>query len=106
MTAVWQAATAQGWTDGVAGRVAVSVIAMVAAVLVAAINARRADPPGRRLLTLTAMAAGYVITGSALVPLLGAALLELIPTRARIDPSKPAETQSPLQKPPPPLVST
>ena len=75
VSVVWQAAAVQGWTDGVAGRVAVSVIAMVVAVLVAAINARRADPPGRRLLALTAMAAGYVITGSALVPLLGAALL-------------------------------
>ena len=80
------------------------MIAMVAAVLVAAINARRADPPGRRLLTLTAMAAGYVITGSALVPLLGAALLELIPTRARLDPSKPAETPVTPAEASPPLV--
>lgn len=83
VTAVWQAATAQGWTDWIVGRAAVWLAAIVAGAFIAGLSTR--DQPGRplRLATVTAMAAGYVIAGSALIPLGAAVLLELVPARRR-----------------------
>lgn len=78
-TVVWHAATAQGWTDGVAGPAVTSVAAVAAAVLIATISVEADCLRSRRVLTLGAMAFCYVISGSALVPLLGAPLLELTP---------------------------
>lgn len=84
VTAVWQAATAQGWADGLGDRAAVSLLAIAAGVFVAAIGTRRTAGGPLRFVTITAMAAGYVSTGSALVPLGGAALLELVPSHRPI----------------------
>lgn len=92
VTAVWQAATAQGWTDGVVERVAVSLVAIAAGVLIAGIGTRQALRRPLRLATVTAMAAAYVITGSALIPLGTALLLELLPGRRLPTPARTAET--------------
>lgn len=81
-TVIWQAATATGATQTLTGRTAASVLAVTAAVAIAAIAIRAAHGNPHQLVIITVAAAGYVITGSALVPLLGAALLEVFPTPA------------------------
>ena len=87
-TAVWQAATAQGWTTTHQARLAVGVVAVSATLGVAAavtVVGQRAS--ARALIVPTALAAGFVLTGSGLVPLLGSALIELAPARSgRVDP--------------------
>jgi hypothetical protein len=86
-TGGWQAATAQGWTTWVFPD---HIVVGGAAVLVALFVARLAwgdddDPSG--VLIAGLLGAGFAVTGSGLVPLLGAVLIELIGGR---DPEQPA----------------
>jgi hypothetical protein len=83
-TAVWQAATAQGWTAAAGGRLVSGVVAVAAAALVAGAAVAPWRPGQGRLLAAPALlAAGYVLTGSGAVALAGAALLELVPAGRR-----------------------
>lgn len=80
VTAVWQAATARGWTTSGTAHVVVGAGAVVAAVGVAT-AAWSAGRTGRRGAAVTAavLATAYAATGSGLAVLLAAALGELAP---------------------------
>lgn len=77
MTAVWQAATAQGWTTSVGGHVVVGAVAWVVAVAVS--SARRAPAPARAVV----LGAGMAVTGSGIVPLLGVVVAETVARKAK-----------------------
>lgn len=82
VTAVWQAATAQGWTTTLPARLAVGLVAVTAALgVAAAVTVVGQRTSARRLIVPTVLAAGFVLTGSGLVPLLGSAVIELAPAR-------------------------
>lgn len=86
VTAIWQAATALGWTNGIVGHVVVGAVATAAAVLVATVA--WAPEMGRRRAAATAavLAAGFATTGCATAALLPAVALELMhPRRVGID---------------------
>lgn len=74
VTAVWQAAAARGWTVALPGRVVVGLVTVAAAVLGVG---GRVDV--RVLIVPAVLAAEFAATGSALVPRLGAALIEVAP---------------------------
>lgn len=69
------------------------MLAVTAAVAVTAIATRAAHRSQHQLIILTVATAGYVLTGSALIPLLGAALLEILPTQAATRAATTAEAQ-------------
>lgn len=77
MTAVWQAATARGWTTSVAGHVAVVAAALVIAV---AVSSARGRPASARAWVL---GAGMAATGSGIVPLLGVVVAETAGRKVR-----------------------
>jgi hypothetical protein len=77
VTAVWQAATARGATTSLLGHLAVGTLAVLAAMAVATAAWRCGSTPRYAAVLAAALAAGYAVTGSALVPLLGALLVEI-----------------------------
>jgi hypothetical protein len=81
VTAVWQAATAQGWTTSVAGHLLVRVVAALAAtgVAMAAWGTSR-DLRIQAAVTAVTLAACYAFTGSGLAALLAAAVAVVIPS--------------------------
>jgi hypothetical protein len=76
VTVAWQAATNLGWTSSAEGRLAVGTVAAAAATAIATL-AWSSDGWRPALAVAAVFAAGYALTGSALVPLLGAVVLEL-----------------------------
>jgi hypothetical protein len=81
VTAVWQTAAALGWTEQVPAHVLVGAVAVGCAVAVSGIAAADWQPGRRHRLALPLLVAtGLVTTGAGLMPLLGAALLELLPS--------------------------
>ena len=78
-TVVWQAATAQGWTTSWVAHAGVGTVAALVATAVAASAWRGRQ---RSIVVAALLAAGYVATGSALVPFLGSLALEVARARA------------------------
>jgi hypothetical protein len=76
VTAVWQAATAQGWTTSLPAHAAVGVVAVLTATIVATVAWRPGSTMRYAAITAAVLAAGYAVTGSGIVPLLGALVLE------------------------------
>ena len=76
---VWQAATALGWTSSIMPAI-VSRVAAVAASVAIAWTVARGYRAERRSIVLTwgLFGAGFALTGSGLVPLLGAAVAEIV----------------------------
>lgn len=87
-TAVWQAATALGWTTTVAADVIIGVAAAVASTLIAA-AAWKASPSGWRPAAAFAavLAVSYVSTGSGLAALQIALIAELLPKSRATSPT-------------------
>jgi len=78
VTAVWQAATALGLTTSLAAHVAVGLVATAAATAVASLGW---DGSSSGPVVAMVLAASYAATGSGLIPLLGALVLELAGNR-------------------------
>jgi hypothetical protein len=78
-TAVWQLATARGWTTSLLAHVWVGAVAVAVAVGTSLVAGRTTSNGDARRVAVTAavLAAGFAATGSGTVPLLGAALIEL-----------------------------
>ena len=78
VTATWHAATALGWTGGPVNHV---LVGGVGALLAGGVASRAWAPASGRGAAAFALvlATGYALTGSAVVPLLGAILAELLP---------------------------
>jgi hypothetical protein len=74
-TVVWQTATARGWTASLPASVVVAVAAALTTTMLATV-AWRAGGVRRAVVIAAVLAVGYVCTGSAIVPLLGALILE------------------------------
>lgn len=79
VTAVWQAATAQGWTERLWTRTVVGAVAVAAALVVSSAAMRGGGPARQSLLPALLFGAGFVVTGAGLIPAAGAALLEMSP---------------------------
>lgn len=88
-TAVWQAATALGWTTSLAAHVGIGLVAVTAATLVAAAAwAHAAHDPWSVVGFACILAGSYTATGSGLAPLLAAAIVELSPNSVPPDASE------------------
>lgn len=84
VTAVWQAATALGWTTSIGAHIGVAVVAVAAAVVVATPAWSAGESDVRRAAAMAAvLAAAYAASGSGLAALLAAALVELPPPAGR-----------------------
>lgn len=82
VVAVWHAATALGWTGSVIPSVLTGLVGVVAAGAIGWVAATASGPhPGRTGLTWILLAAGFALSGSALVPLVGGAMAELVAGR-------------------------
>jgi hypothetical protein len=86
ITAVWQAATAAGWTGYLAGRVLVSTTAAIAAIGIAGLAWSRSAHGGARWVIAAALAIAYAATGSGMSALLAAVIYET--TRRREEPAR------------------
>lgn len=90
-TAVWQAATALGRTESWTGSLATGLASTIAASVVGWLAWRRGSGPVPAAILAVALAAGFVTTGSGLVALLGALVIELSPGRRAPTAAEPAE---------------
>jgi len=82
VTAVWQAATAQGWTASLAGRLAVSALAAAIATAIAGAVWSRSLPYRSAFFVAAVLAVAYAATGSGLAALSAAVIAETSPARA------------------------
>jgi hypothetical protein len=80
VAAVWQAAVALGWTEHWPGRLLWGGLAVAGAgTVVAAVTGDWRGTRRHRLAAPLVLATGFAITGAGLIPLAGAAVLELLP---------------------------
>ena len=84
VTAVWQAATARGWTTSVLAHLAVGSAGALVAVAVATVAWGPGQGVRRAAWTSGLLAVGYAMTGSGIAALLAALLAELVRPHTRI----------------------
>ena len=109
-TAVWQAATARGWTTTLTAHAAVGAPAVLAATTVATLVWQTGGSRRRAAVTAAVLAAGYAVTGSGIVALLGALVVEFAAPTARAAAPEPVGGDPPAsarrrRRPAPPPVA-
>jgi hypothetical protein len=97
VTAVWQAATRLGWTDPLLGHGTVVIVATIAGAAVAGAASWRVHRWGGVLIAAV-LAAGYAASGSALVGLAGALVIELVAGRPQTASDRANDARGPTPK--------